>query len=261
MQLNLTNRSAIITGGSLGIGRAIAHAYAGAGAEVTILARRQEVLDEAAAEVKAATGKAIHPIACDVRDPAQIKSAYAKASEAMGGHVDVVVNNAGTSRTGPFMDATEEIWAEDMDLKFHAAVRLIRLALPGMRERKWGRIINVLNIGARAPRANGMPTVVSRAAGLAMTKALAGEVAADNVLVNAMMVGLIKSDQHEQRHKASGENVSLEEFYARLAGNIPLGRYGEPEEFANMALFLASDAGSYITGVAINVDGGLSPVP
>lgn len=261
MQLSLANRTAIITGGSLGIGRAIAHAYAGAGAEVAIMARRQEVLDEAAAEVKEATGKAIHAIACDVRDPEQIKSAYAKASAALGGRVDVLVNNAGTSKTGPFMEATDEVWAEDLDLKFHAAVRMIRQALPGMRERKWGRIINVLNIGAKAPKAGGMPTVVSRAAGLAMTKSLAGEVATDNVLVNAMMVGLIKSDQWVQRHKNSGENTSLDDFYAKLGSGVPLGRYGEAAEFANMALFLASDAGSYITGVAINVDGGLSPVP
>ena len=260
MQLSLANRTALITGGSLGIGRAMAHAFAGAGAEVAILARRQEVLDEAAAEVKQATGKAVHAFACDVRDAERIKQIYAKATNALGGRVDILVNNAGTSRTGPFMDATDEVWMEDLELKFFAAVRLIRLALPGMRERKWGRIINVVNIGAKAPRANGMPTVVSRAAGIAMTKSLAGEVAADNVLVNALAVGLIKSDQWVQRHKKAGDNSSLDEFYDKQAGGIPLKRYGEAAEFANLATFLASDAGAYITGTCINVDGGLSPV-
>jgi NAD(P)-dependent dehydrogenase (short-subunit alcohol dehydrogenase family) len=261
MQLSLANRTALITGGSLGIGRAIAHAYAAAGADVAILARRQAVLDEAAAEVKAATGKAVHAFACDVRDAEQIRQVYATAAKTLGGRVDILVNNAGTSRTGPFMDATDEVWMEDLELKFFAAVRLIRLALPGMRERKWGRIINVVNIGAKAPRPGGMPTVVSRAAGIAMTKSLAGEVAPDNVLVNALAVGLIKSDQWVQRHRQAGDNASLDEFYAKQAGGIPLRRYGEAAEFANLATFLASDAGGYITGTCINVDGGLSPVP
>jgi NAD(P)-dependent dehydrogenase (short-subunit alcohol dehydrogenase family) len=260
MQISLANRTALVTGGSLGLGRAIAESYAGAGAEVAILARRQEVLDQAASEIEAATGKAVHAFACDVRDAAQIKAVYARAEQALGGRVDILVNNAGTSRTGKFMEITDEVWAEDLDLKFYAAVRMIRLALPGMRQRRWGRIINVLNIGAKAPRAGGMPTVVSRAAGMAMTKALAGEVAADNVLVNALLVGLIVSDQWLQRHKKSGGNESFEEFTGKMGATIPLGRMGEPREFASLACFLASDAGGYVTGTAINVDGGLSPV-
>ena len=130
-----------------------------------------------------------------------------------------------------------------------------------MRERKWGRIVNVLNIGAKAPDANSTPTSVSRAAGLALTKVLSQENAQHNVLVNAMLVGLIESDQWQRRHKSANDGKSYQEFIAAMAkGRIPLGRMGKAEEFARLACFLCSDAGSFITGVAINVDGGASPV-
>ncbi|HSS83798.1 MAG TPA: SDR family oxidoreductase, partial [Reyranella sp.] len=149
----------------------------------------------------------------------------------------------------------------DLDLKLFAAIRLLRLALPGMRERKWGRIVNVLNIGAKAPGADSTPTSVSRAAGLALTKALSKENAPHNVLVNAMLVGLIESDQWQRRHKAANDGKTYEQFLEGMAkGRIPIGRIGKSEEFARMACFLCSDAGSFITGVAINVDGGASPV-
>jgi 3-oxoacyl-[acyl-carrier protein] reductase len=135
---------------------------------------------------------------------------------------------------------------------------LIRLVAPQMKERRWGRIINVLNIGAKAPRPNSMPTSVSRAAGMAMTKALSHELAPHNVLVNAMLVGLIRADQHVQA--ANRANMTLEEYYKTHAKEIPIARFGEAEEFANLACFLVSEQGSYITGTAINVDGGRSPV-
>ena len=127
-----------------------------------------------------------------------------------------------------------------------------------MVERRWGRIINILNTGAKAPRANSTPTSVSRAAGLALTKALANEGAPHNVLVNSLHVGLIESDQWVRRAGGTGEK--LEKLYAEMGKNIPMGRLGTAEEFANVALFLASDAGSYVTGTAINVDGGMTPV-
>ena len=131
-----------------------------------------------------------------------------------------------------------------------------------MKERKWGRIITVLNIGAKAPRAGSAPTAVSRAAGLALTKVLAGDGAPHNVLVNALMVGLIKSGQWETAFEKSGSNDSYEVFTQNMADgrNIPLGRIGETGEFANIACFLASDQAGYITGTSINVDGGASPV-
>ncbi|MBI10886.1 MAG: short-chain dehydrogenase [Rhodospirillaceae bacterium] len=260
MECRMDGRVAIITGGSLGLGRAMALEFARSGAKVAMVSRRAEVLDEAKAEILgAAPGVTINGYACDMCDANAIKTMH-EAVVADLGNVDIVVNNAGTSRAMPFMDITDELWDEDLGLKLMGAIRLIRLTFPGMKERKWGRIINVLNSGAKAPRANGAPTAVSRAAGMALTKALAGEGAPHNVLVNGLLVGLIESDQHLQKHIKSGSNESLEEFYDKMGKAVPMGRVGKPEEFANMACFLASDAGSYITGTAINVDGNRTPV-
>jgi len=127
-----------------------------------------------------------------------------------------------------------------------------------MKERRWGRIINVLNIGAKAPRPASAPTSVTRAAGMALTKVLAGEGAPFNVLVNAMLIGFIEADQHVRGAAKAG--LSLPDYYKERSKDIPLGRPGRAEEFANLACFLVSDLGSYITGTAINVDGGLSRV-
>ena len=260
MECRMDGRVAVITGGSLGLGKAMAMEFVNSGAKVAIVARRAELLEEAKAEILAAhPGAAIEAHACDMRDPDAIKAMHA-ATENDLGPVDIVVNNAGTSRAMDFMEITAELWDEDLDLKLMGAVRLIRLTFPGMKERRWGRIINVLNVGAKAPRPGGAPTAVSRAAGMALTKVLAGEGAPHNVLVNAMLVGLIESDQHLQRHLKAGSNETVEEYYEKMGKTVPLGRVGKAEEFANMATFLASDAGSYITGTAINVDGNRSPV-
>ncbi len=260
MECRMDGRTALITGGSLGLGKAMAQEFANSGAQVAIVARRGEVLEEAKAEIEAAVpGARISAHACDMRDGDAIKAMHGAVETALG-PVDIVVNNAGTSRAMPFMDITDELWNEDLELKLLGAVRLLRLTFPGMKARRWGRIINVLNVGAKAPRAGGAPTAVSRAAGMALTKVLAGEGAAHNVLVNALLVGLIESDQHLQRHLKSGANESLEEFYDKLGEAVPMGRVGTAAEFANMACFLASDAGSYITGTAINVDGNRAPV-
>ncbi len=260
MECRMDGRTAVITGGSLGLGRAMAMEFAKSGAKVAIVARRAEMLEDAKAEIKAAApGAKVKAYPCDLRDPAAIKAMHNSVESDLG-PVDIVVNNAGTSRAMNFMEITDELWNEDLELKLMGAVRLIRLTFPGMKERRWGRIINVLNVGAKAPSAGGAPTAVSRAAGMALTKVLAGEGAPHNVLVNALLVGLIESDQHLQRHLKSGSNESLEEFYEKLGKAVPMGRVGKPEEFANMACFLASDAGSYVTGTAINVDGNRAPV-
>ena len=262
MQLTMNGRTALVTGGSMGLGRAMATKFAQAGADVAIVARRPEVLDEARQEIAAAApGRNIRAYPCDVSKADSIRAMFDKVIGDFG-KVDVLVNNAGESRATRFDEITDEIWQADLDLKLFAAIRLCRLALPGMRERRWGRIINVLNIGAKAPGPGGAPTAVSRAAGMALTKVLAGEGAPHNILVNALCTGLIVSDQWTRRHAREAPDQDFGEFLAKRAEamRIPLGRFGEAEEFANMACFLASDAGSYITGTAINVDGGRCPV-
>ncbi len=254
----MTGRSALVTGASKGIGFAIAGNFAMAGADVALVARSADTLEAARAAVgKAAAGGRIVAIAADVSTADGCNKAFAEAEKAFG-RIDVLVNNAGTSAAKPFAQVTDDEWQADLDLKLFAAIRLARQAFPKMVERRWGRIINILNTGAKAPRANSTPTSVSRAAGLALTKALANEGAPHNVLVNSLHVGLIESDQWVRRAGGTGEK--LEKLYAEMGKNIPMGRLGTAEEFANVALFLASDAGSYVTGTAINVDGGMTPV-
>jgi 3-oxoacyl-[acyl-carrier protein] reductase len=258
MEITMNGCAAIVTGGSKGIGFAIATRFAHSGADVAIVARGQGSLDAAVAQIKSggAKGKVIG-VAADVGTAAGVQKAYDGAMAAFG-KLDVAVNNAGTSATGPFEKLTDEVMQTDLDLKLFAAIRLCRLVWPQMKQRKWGRIINILNVGAKAPRANSAPTSISRAAGMAFTKVLAGEGAPHNVLVNALLVGLIEADQHVQAAKRKG--IPISEHYAAMAKDVPLGRIGRAEEFANMACFLASDAGSYVTGTAINIDGGRSPV-
>jgi len=258
MQLTMTGRTALITGGSLGIGRAIAARFLEAGAGVALVARRREVLEEArAALLSAGHAGPLIAVAADISSIEGCSRAFGEAERQLG-KIDVVVNNAGQSMRGNFLEVTDEMWSDDIDLKLMAAVRLARFAMPGMIQRRWGRIINILNTGAKAPPAAGAPTAVTRAAGLALTKVLAGEGAKHNVLVNALLVGRIESDQWVRRAEAEGK--SLADYYADMGRMVPMGRVGTSEEFANAACFLASDAGSYITGTAINVDGGLCPV-
>ena len=259
MQFTMHGRKALITGGSLGIGLAIGETFARAGASVALVARRPDVLEQARAKVAAAGAPKAVAIAADVGNAADCERAYKEAVAGLGG-VDVLVNNAGTSQRGAFESISDELWQHDLDLKLFAAIRLARLALPSMKANRFGRIINILNTGAKAPPAEGAPTAVTRAAGMALTKVLAGEGAKHNVLVNGLLVGRIESDQWVRRHAAGGSNASLEEYYADMGKSLPMGRLGTSQEFANAALFLASDAGSYITGTAINVDGGLCPV-
>ena len=257
MDLGLKGKCALVTGGSKGIGLAIAGTFAAAGADVAIMARRPGPLEEAAAAIASRSGRKIVTVAGDVRRADDIEAGFAQVIAALG-HVDILVNNAGTSNAHPFETVTDAQWQEDIDLKLFAAIRLARLAWPSMKERRFGRIINILNTGAKAPRPASAPTSVTRAAGMALTKVLAGEGAPFGILVNALLVGFIESDQWVQRAAKSG--VPLSDFLANMGKDIPMGRVGTAQEFANMACFLASDAASYITGTAINVDGGRAPV-
>jgi 3-oxoacyl-[acyl-carrier protein] reductase len=257
MQISLSGRSAVVTGGSKGIGFGVATRFAQSGADVAIVARGREALDAAVKAIGAGAKGKVVGVQADVGIAADVNRAYDEAMRGLG-KVDIVVNNAGTSRAGSFENLTDEVLLGDLEQKLFAAVRLTRLVWPQMKERKWGRVINVLNIGAKTPRASSAPTTISRAAGMALTKVLAGEGAPHNILVNAMLVGFIEADQHVQAAKKQG--IPLEEYLAPRVKDIPMRRIGKPEEFANMACFLVSEANSYITGTAINVDGGLSPV-
>ena len=260
MDVRLDGRTALITGGSLGLGRAMAIEFARSGAAVAIVGRTRSTLDEAVAEIRAEAPEAqAEGFACDVRDASALESMHATVVAALG-DVDILVNNAGTSAAKPFLSVTDEEWRNDLDLKLLAAIRLCRLCVPAMQARGWGRIINVLNTAAKAPGARSMPTSVSRAAGMAMTKALASELAADGILVNALNTGVLVTNQWHRLHQERSPDKAFEEFVDEMGRRIPIGRMGDAAEFANLACFLASDRASYITGTAINVDGGMAPV-
>jgi 3-oxoacyl-[acyl-carrier protein] reductase len=259
MDIRLDGRTAIITGASKGLGLAMAAEFAHSGANVAMLARDPGTLAEAKAIASEGASGRVETFPCDVSQAAPIQRAFDQVI-AVFGQVDILVNNAGISRAMPSEQITDAIWQEDLDLKLFAAIRLSRLVWPGMRERRWGRIINVLNSGAKAPRANGAPTAVSRAAGMALMKVLAGEGAPHGILVNGLLVGLIDSDQHRRRHAREGSNAPYEAFAAKMGAGVPLGRIGKPEEFAAMACFLCSDLAGFTTGTAINMDGGATPV-
>jgi len=260
MQIDMTGRTALITGGSQGLGFAAASRFAESGANVVLLARRPDVLEAAARALRGTFPKArIGAYACDVVSAKQIEDTYAAVMRDFG-RIDILLNNAGKATVAPFVTVTDAMWQDDLELKLYAGVRLTRLVWPQMVERKWGRVINVLNTFAKAPIKESAPTSVTRAAQMALTKVLSLEGAPHNILVNALLIGLIVSEQVVRRHAAAKTNQSLEAYIAEQGSRVPLGRMGTAEEFGNIACFLASDASSFITGTAINVDGGSCPI-
>jgi 3-oxoacyl-[acyl-carrier protein] reductase len=256
MDLELKDKVALVTGSTQGIGKATALRVAQEGACVVIAARGQEGLDRVAAEIRAAGGR-VAAVRADVTRAEDCERLMAEAVKAFG-RMDILVNNAGTSSTGEFESVTDEVWQADLDIKLFAAIRLARLAIPHMKKQGGGRIVNITTIGAKQPNARTMPTTVTRAAGLAFTKALSKELAPHNILVNTVCIGTIRAAQHEARAAKMG--VPVEEFYAGRAKDIPLGRVGRAQEAANAIAFLASGAASFITGASINLDGGASGV-
>jgi NAD(P)-dependent dehydrogenase (short-subunit alcohol dehydrogenase family) len=168
--------------------------------------------------------------------------------------VDILLNNAGTSAAAPFEKVGDEAWQADFELKVMGAIRMSRLVIPHMKQRGGGRIINVTTVGGKAPRAQGLPTSVSRAAGINLTKSLANEYAADRILVNTICIGLVKSAQMARRAK----DGDVEAHYREIGKRVPIGRIADASEFGDLVAFLASERASYITGTAINFDGGMS---
>ena len=264
MDLGLKDKVAIVTGGSEGIGKAAAWRLAYEGARVAICARRKDVLVQAAEEIRIKTEGVVLPIQADVGIPKDIERVVNATVEQFG-RIDILVNNAAQSSRHSFESATDEDWQSDFDVKLFGAIRFIRATMPHMRKVGGGRIINVTNIGGKAPGPDTMPTSVSRAAGIAVTKGLSKDLGKDNILVNTVCIGTIKSGQHErsyERARVQEPDLTLSEHYRRLANvrNIALARVGEAEEAGDVIAFLASERASFLTGIAVNIDGGASPV-
>ncbi len=263
MELGLAGKVAIITGGSDGIGRAAALSMAKEGAKVAICARTASKLEEAVADIRALSKNPdVMAILTDVRDEAQVKRMVDEVVKRWG-RVDVLVNNAGTSAAKKFEDLTDEVFGEDFQLKVYGAMYCIRAVLPHLKKAKGGSIINVTTPGGKASGPASNPTSMARAAGISMTKSLSKEFAAENIRVNTVCIGLIKSGQHrtrwEARHKQDA-SFTLDKHWAELGKTVPLGRVGESEEAGDVIAFLASDRAAYVTGTAVNIDGGVSPV-
>jgi NAD(P)-dependent dehydrogenase (short-subunit alcohol dehydrogenase family) len=257
MELGLRGKVALVTGGSEGLGRATALRLAQEGASVAIAARRPKILEATAAAIREASGGEVLAVPADVAQTEDVRRFVESAAERLG-RVDILVNNAGRSFARHFQDVSDADWHEDLELKFFGAIRTVRLAVPHMRRVGGGRIINIVNLGGKQPGARSVPTSVSRAAGIALTKALSKDLAADRITVNAVCIGLIKSAQHERSWQREGSVGTLEDWYAERGKSIPLGRVGEAEEVGNLVAFLASERAAYITGTAINIDGGTS---
>jgi NAD(P)-dependent dehydrogenase (short-subunit alcohol dehydrogenase family) len=253
LDLGLTGKIAIITGGSDGLGRAAAERLAREGAKVAIGARRKDHLERATEEIRKSTGGEVLAQVCDVTKSDQVES-LVNAVVARWGGVDILLNNAGTSAAAGFEQLDDAAWLADLDLKLMGAVRFCRLVIPHMKKRGGGRIVNVTTVGGKAPAPRALPTSVSRAAGINLTKSLANEFAKDRILVNTICIGLVRTAQISARAKGD-----LEAFYRDLGEKrVPVGRVAEAAEFGDLVAFLVSERAGYITGTAVNFDGGMS---
>ncbi|MDG0866565.1 SDR family NAD(P)-dependent oxidoreductase [Candidatus Lucifugimonas marina] len=262
MNLGITNRIAVVTGGSEGIGKAAATILAEEGVNVVILARTQSKLDAAVAEISQTAVGSIQAISCDVSDAGSVESAF-DAILSEHGKVDILVNNAGQGNANTFDSLTTQIVDDDYALKVHGAMYCSKAALPSMQAQKWGRIINITTAAGKAAGYSTLPTAMSRAAGIAMTKSMSKEYGVDNILVNTVCIGSIRSAQNMVKAEeavASGAVATTEDYYTERCKDVPVLRVGEAREAGDLIAYLASERASYISGTAINMDGGAAPV-
>lgn len=257
MDLGLTGRVAVVCGSSQGLGRAVAQALTEEGARVVINSRSAEKLAAVRDEIAGATGAEVEAIAADLTDPNGVTALIEGAVEAFG-QVDILMTNTGGPPAGPFEAHTSEVWREAIARNFESVINLVRASLPGMKERKWGRILNVTSISVKQPVAGLILSNSIRAGVTGFARTIANEAAPFNVTVNNILPGFTRTERLVDLAKAtsSREGGSIEDAYAKWESEIPMGRVGEPHEFAALAAFLCSERASYITGQSIAVDGG-----
>lgn len=255
MELGLQGKVVLVTGGSKGIGLYSALQFVKEGAKVAIVARGAEGLAEAKAIIQEVTGIEVFTISANVSVEADCKR-IVEETVAHYGQLDILVNNAGTSSANSFEAVDHALWQSDLDLKLFGAIHTSKFAVEHMKKAGKGAIVNLSAVLAKTPPEGSLPTTVSRAAGLALTKAMSKDLGKYNIRVNAVCIGLIRSNQIEARWKQAMPHESWETYSKEIGKTIPLGRIGNTEEAANAIVFLASDAASYITGTALNIDGG-----
>jgi 3-oxoacyl-[acyl-carrier protein] reductase len=254
MNLGLTGKTALVTAASKGMGKACALGLAAEGARVVMCARTDVDLQAAAEEVRSKTGAQVVAMPADVTRADQVKALVARAHEAFGG-VDILVANAGGPPRGYFDELSDEQWYGAFEVSLLSVVRLIREVLPSMRQCRWGRIITIQSSSVKQPIDGLDLSNAIRPGAAGLMKTLATELGADNILVNTVCPGRILTDRLLGGARQAG--LSPEEYVRQVGADVPVGRVGTPEEFANVVVFLASERASYVTGVAIQVDGGL----
>jgi 3-oxoacyl-[acyl-carrier protein] reductase len=257
MDLGLRGKVALVSASSKGLGRAIAEELAAEGTNLVMCARGGDTLRQTAESIRKSTGVTVVEIAADVSEQAGIDRVAGTALDKFG-KVDVLVTNSGGPPSGAFDSFTPEVWEQATRLLLMSAVGLTRAVLPGMKEQRWGRILNVTSIAVKQPIDGLMLSNSLRAAVTGFARSLANEVAGLNITVNNILPGYTRTDRVEQLARATGEKTgtSAADAFAKWEREIPMGRLGEPREFAALAAFLASERASYITGTSIAVDGG-----
>jgi 3-oxoacyl-[acyl-carrier protein] reductase len=257
VDLGLEGKIALVYGASRGLGRAIAEALAGEGARVAIAARREGPLTEAAAAVSSATGREVVPIVCDVSRADDVHASVERVVQSLGA-LDIVVNNSGGPKAGNFDALTEADFAHAVELLFMSVVRTSLAAVPLMRRRGGGRIINVTSVTVKQPVDNLMLSNAVRPAVVGFSRSLANELAAEGITVNCVAPGYTRTERVVELNEANAarERTTAAAIEERLVASIPMKRLGEPHELASLVAFLASQRAAYITGATLQVDGG-----
>ncbi len=256
MDLALTGRRAVVTGGSKGLGRAIARDLVAESVDIAICARGGDELTDAAEELRR-SGRTVHAEVADVTQEEDIRSFISSAAQALGG-IDILVNNAGAARPGTFESLTDDDIKADLDVKLFSQLRCTREALPHLRRSDAARVININAVQAKMPDPAFFATTLNRAACLNLNKVLAIELAADGILVNSVNIGYVATPQWAAIHTRRAPELSADEFFGQLAEKeVPLGRFGRDDEVSGIVTFLAGGRASYITGASIDVAGGM----
>jgi 3-oxoacyl-[acyl-carrier protein] reductase len=254
MDLGLAGRVALVTAASKGMGKASAMGLASEGAKVVMCARTESDLKTAAEEIRAKTRAEVLAIPADVTKKDDVTALVDRAIKTFG-HIDILVANAGGPPRGYFEDMTDEQWQGAFDISLLSVVRLVRGVLPAMKARRWGRILTIQSVSVKQPIPELLLSNAVRPGVAGMMKTLAGQLGKDGITVNTVCPGKIMTDRFLGGQKISG--LSREEYLARAVEDVPVRRVGTPEEFANVIVFLASERASYVTGVSVQVDGGL----